>query len=143
MFAAKEQIMATINNRQRWLRRAGLIVGLAGVIWLTLFIFAISAGEGILLFWRFSWHSLPAVTVFVLPLLALIAIAWKWPVVGGILLIAGGLFWPVWRFIISPYPPITPLSLSFVAYAILPVSLLPFVSGILFLLSRGVAGRGE
>jgi len=67
------------NNHQKWLRRAGLIVGLAGAIELTLFIFATSEG-------RFSWYSVPIV--------------------------------------------------------ILPVSLLPLASGILFLLSRRGGYRG-
>jgi len=61
---------------RKWLRRAGLIVGLAGAVWLTLFIFAVSEG-------RFSWYSVPTVIVFVLPFLAIIAIAWKWSLIGG------------------------------------------------------------
>ncbi len=82
------------------LYRAGLIVGLAGAIVLTLFIFAISEG-------RFSWYSVPIVILFVLPLLAIMVIAWKWQ----------------------------PMPLATLALVILPVSLLPLASGILFLLS--------
>lgn len=109
------------------LYRAGLIVGLAGAIALTLFIFAISEG-------RFSWYSVPIVILFVLPLLAIMVIAWKWPVTGGILLIAASLFWPVWRLTTMP-PTSQPMPLATLALVILPVSLLPLASGILFLLS--------
>ena len=113
---------------RKWLRRAGLIVGLAGAVWLTLFIFAVSEG-------RFSWYSVPTVIVFVLPFLAIIAIAWKWSLIGGILLIAGGLFWPVWRLTTMP-PTTQPMPLPTLALVLLPVSLPLLASGILFLLSR-------
>ena len=115
------------SNRQKKLYRAGLIVGLAGAIELTLFIFATSEG-------RFSWYSVPTVILFVLPLLAIMVIAWKWPLIGGILLIIGGLFWPVWRLTTMP-PTSQPMPLATLALVILPVSLLPLASGILFLLS--------
>ncbi|RLC61268.1 MAG: hypothetical protein DRI01_08795 [Chloroflexi bacterium] len=113
---------------RKWLRRTGLIVGLAGAVWLTLFIFAVSEG-------RFSWYSVPTVIVFVLPFLAIIAIAWKWSLIGGILLIAGGLFWPVWRLTTMP-PTTQPMPLPTLALVLLPVSLPLLASGILFLLSR-------
>ncbi len=109
------------------LYRAGLIVGLAGAIELTLFVFATSEG-------RFSWYSVPTVILFVLPLLAITVIAWKWPLIGGILLIIGGLFWPVLRLTTMP-PTSQPMPLATLALVILPVSLLPLASGILFLLS--------
>ena len=109
------------------LYRAGLIVGLAGAIVLTLFIFTTNEG-------RFSWYSVPTVILFVLPLLAIMVIAWKWPLIGGILLIIGGLFWPVWRLTTMP-PTSQPMPLATLAIVILPVSLLPLASGILFLLS--------
>jgi len=113
---------------RKWLRRTGLIVGLAGAVWLTLFIFAVSEG-------RFSWYSVPTVIVFVLPFLAIIAIAWKWSLIGGILLIAGGLFWPVWRLTTMP-PTTQPMPLPTLALVLLSVSLPLLASGILFLLSR-------
>ena len=110
------------------LYRAGLIVGLAGAIELTLFFFATSEGG-------FSWYSVPTVIVFVFPFLAMIAVAWKWSLVGGILLIAGGLLWPVWCLTIIP-PTTQPIPLPTLALAILPVSLPLLATGILFLLSR-------
>ena len=116
------------NNRRKRLYRAGLFVGLAGAIELTLFIFAISEG-------RFSWYSVPTVIVVVLPFLAMVAVAWKWPLIGGILLIAAGLFWPVWRLITLP-PTTQPMPLPTLALVLLPVSLPLLATGILFLLSR-------
>ena len=120
--------MATsINKRQKRLYRAGLIVGLAGAIELTLFIFATSEG-------RFSWYSVPTVILIVLPFLAMVAVAWKWPLIGGILLIAACLFWPVWR--LTTIPPMTqPMPLPTLALVLLPVSLPLLACGILFLLS--------
>ena len=112
---------------RKWLRRAGLIVGLAGATELTLFILATSEG-------RFSWFAAPTVVILVLPFLVSVAIAWKWPLIGGILLIIGGLFWPVWRLISMP-PMSTPMPLPILALVILPVSLPLLATGILFLLS--------
>jgi len=120
-----------MRKRLYW---AGLIVGLAGAVLLTLFIFATSEG-------RFSWYSVPTVIIFVLPFLAMVAVAWKWPLIGGILLIAVGLFWPVWRLTTIP-PTSQPMPLATLALVILPVSLLPLASGILFLLSRRGGYRG-
>ena len=115
-----------LASRKR-LHRAGLIVGLAGATELTLFIFATSEG-------RFSWFAAPTVVILVLPFLISVAIAWKWSLIGGILLIIGGLFWPVWRLTTMP-PTSQPMPLATLALVILPVSLLPLASGILFLLS--------
>ena len=113
------------NNRQKRLYRAGLIVGLAGAVWLALF--ALATAE-----------SPFTVLVLSLPFLAMVVVAWKWPVIGGILLIAAGLFWAVWRPIAMPPTPLR-LLLPILPIAILPVSLPLLATGILFLLSR----RGE
>ena len=112
---------------QKRLHRAGLIVGLAGATELTLFIFATSEG-------RFSWFAAPTVVILVLPFLVSVAIAWKWSLIGGILLIIGSLFWPVWLLIRMP-PMTTPMPLPTLALGILPVSLPLLATGILFLLS--------
>lgn len=120
----------TSDNRQKWLRRAGLIVGLAGALGLTLLIF-VTNGEG------FNSYSVSFVIVEALPLLIMVVIAWKWSLVGGILLIAGGLFWPVARLTATlletlPQPSLT---LATVILPVLPVSLPYLITGILFLLS--------
>ena len=116
------------NNRQKRLYRAGLIVGLAGAVWLALF--GLAAAES-----PFSMYALLHIAlVLSLPFLAMVAVAWKWPLIGGILLIAAGLFWAVrWPIAVPP----TPLRflLPMMAIAILPVSLPLLASGILFLLS--------
>jgi len=75
-----------------------------------------------------------AVLVISLPLLAMVVVAWKWSVIGGILLIAAGLFWAVLFPITVPPTPLHVL-LPMMAFVILPVSLVLLASGILFLLS--------
>ena len=119
----------TSDNRQKWLRRAGLIVGLAGALGLTLLIF-VTNGEG------FNSYSVSFVIVEALPLLIMVVIAWKWSLVGGILLIAGGLFWPVARLTATLLETLPQPSLT-LATVILPVTVsLPYLTtGILFLLS--------
>lgn len=115
------------SNRQKKLYQAGLIVGLAGVVLITLFALAVSEAP-------FSMYAVPMALIFSLPFLAMVGVAWKWPVTGSILLIAAGLFWPVWRLTTMP-PTSQPMPLATLALVILPVSLLPLASGILFLLS--------
>ena len=117
----------TTNNRRKWLRRAGLIVGLVGAGGLTLFILATTET-------LFTWYAVPTVLVLGLPFLAMVAVAWKWPLIGGILLIATGLFWTVWRAVTIPPTPY-PFLLPLLVWGILPVSLPLLASGILFLLS--------
>ncbi len=121
------------SNRQKMLYRAGLIVGLAGVVLIALFVLAV--GEA-----PFSMYAVPMVLIFSLPFLAMVGVAWKWPVTGGILLIFMGLFWAVWRPITMPTMPLPDL-LYGIAIGVLPLSLPPLASGILFLLSgRGIQG---
>lgn len=110
------------------LYRAGLIVGLVGVVLITLFALAVSESP-------FSMYAVPMALILSLPFLAMVGVAWKWPLIGGILLIIGGLFWPVLRLTTMP-PTSQPMPLATLALVILPVSLLPLASGILFLLSR-------
>ena len=118
------------------LYRAGLIVGVAGVVLLTLFALAVSEAP-------FSMYAVPMALIFSLSFLSMVVVAWKWPLIGGILLIATGLFWAVWRYITVPPMPLAD-SLYMMAIGILPVSLLPLASGVLFLLSRrGVQVLGK
>jgi hypothetical protein len=125
-------VATSSSNRQNGLRWAGLIVGLAGVVWfLLLGTGVIWGGEGGL-----SWGALfPGLVVYVIPLLVGILIAWKWPLIGGILLIAEGLFWVVFVLIIEPSMSLLDV-LRGLAYMILGVSLPMLVSGTPFLLSR-------
>jgi len=121
---------------RKGLYRAGLIVGLVGAVWLTLFALATSEAP-------FSWYAVPMAVVLVVPFLVGVAIAWKWPLIGGILLIAASLFWAVWRYTTVPPMPLAD-SLYMIAIGILPVSLPLLASGILFLLSgRGVQVLGK
>jgi uncharacterized membrane protein len=125
--------VATLSsNRQNGLRWAGLSVGLAGVVWTLLFLLATN-----------KWHPemshlLNVMLFYSLPFLAMVAIAWKWPLIGGILLIAVGLFWVVAMVFVFSAASSMPLRdvLIGLAYVILSVSLPMWVSGILFLLSR-------
>ncbi|MFC1987416.1 hypothetical protein ACFLVH_02600 [Chloroflexota bacterium] len=122
------------SSRQKKLHRAGLVVGLAGVVVTALF--SIAVGEAPFASITNFLYSLPTALVISLPFLVMVGIAWKWPLTGGILLIAASLFWPIWRLFTMPtLPPIYMIALVI----ILPVSLLPLISGILFLLS----GRGR
>jgi len=124
------------SNRQKKLYRAGLIVGLAGVVLITLFALAVSEAP-------FSMYAVPMTLIFSLPFLAMVGVAWKWPVTGGILLIAAGLFWAVWRPVTTPTMPLPDL-LYGIAIGVLPLSLPLLASGILFLLSgRGVQVLGK
>ena len=120
------------SSRQKKLQRAGLFVGLGGSVFIALYFLAI--GEK-----PFSVYALTGVVIFGFPFLAMVGIAWKWPMAGGILLIAAGLFWPIWR-LTTMYTIASSMSLLnwlyLVAIGILPVSLPMLASGILFLLSR-------
>jgi hypothetical protein len=104
---------------------------------LSIFIFVISEGG-------FSLYSVPLVMTFVSPYLIMIAVAWRWSLEGGILLIAAGLLWLVWWSSIL-LPNTIPMPLSSLALVILPVSLPLLATGILFLLSsfslRGAQGE--
>ena len=125
--------MAVPNSkRQRRLQRAGLFVGLAGVVIVVIYVLAI--GEA-----PFSIYALPRVLIIGLPFLILVGVAWKWPVTGGVLLIAAGLFWPIWR-LTTLYSKVSSMSfgnwLYFVAIGVLPVSLPMLTCGIFFLFSR-------
>ena len=124
------------SNRQKKLYRAGLIVGLAGVLLITFFALAINEAP-------FSVYAVPMTLILSLPFLAMVGIAWKWPVTGGILLIAAGMFWAVSRPVTMPAMPLPDL-LYGIAIGVLPLSLPLLASGILFLLSgRGVQVLGK
>lgn len=112
---------------RKLLRRAGLVVGLVGVGGLIIFAFAMAEAP-------FSWYALPTAAVLGIPFLASVVVAWKWPLIGGILLIVEGLYWAVWRAVTIPPTPY-PFLLPLLVWGILPVSLPLLATGILFLLS--------
>ncbi len=134
--------MATeLSNRQQKLHQAGLIVGLAGFIVIAWYFIAI--GEAPFASLTNFMYAIPNGLIFSIPFLVIVVIAWKWPGIGGILsimasLVIAGMLWPLWRQLTIP--------ISWPTYAtvlgVLPVSLLPLVSGILFLLSGRVKHRG-
>jgi len=121
-------ITESSRNRQKKLYRAGLIVGLAGVVLIVLFSLAISEAP-------FSMYAVPTTLIFSFPFLVMVGIAWKQPATGGILLIVASLFWAVWRPSTMPTMPLSDL-LYGIAIGVLPISVLPLISGILFLLSK-------
>ena len=122
------------SRRQKRLHEAALIVGLAGVAVTAVFFVAI--GEAPFASLTNFMYAIPNGLIFSIPFLVIVVIAWKWPDIGGILLIMtslviAGMLWPLWRQLTMP--------ISWPTYAtvlgVLPVSLLPLISGILFLLS--------
>ena len=121
------------NKRKNWLRRSGLIVGLAGVVEI-LFFFGIVKGEG-----EPSFTSLfPVIVVCVIPFLVCMLIAWKWPLAGGVLLIIIALYWEA----ASIVNPLRTQPILFSRFTIvLPLSLPLLATGILFLLSWKVGKR--
>jgi len=69
----------TSSNRRKWLRRAGLIIGLVWAGWMT-----------IVLLVMVESHLTAA--IIGIPLLACVAVAWRWGLAGGVILIIVGLF---------------------------------------------------
>jgi hypothetical protein len=120
-----------VETKIKWLRRAGLIVGLAGAV--ALIVWGLFNAEGGL-----SGSAFPSLIIFyVAPLLIGVVIAWNWPLAGGIALVAIGLSWLIFIFVLVFSEPIaqsiTSLALSmFVIIA--PITLPPLATGILFLL---------
>jgi hypothetical protein len=81
---------------------------------------------------------MPALVIYVTPLLVCVLVAWKWPLAGGIALFAIALFGLVLIVIIIPFSepitqPMAPLLFSRFRLAA-PVTLPPLAAGILFLL---------
>ncbi len=114
-------MMAEQADRKRTQHRAGLAVGLAGMMVDGWFFTAI--GEAPFTSLRNLLYAVPGALIFAIPLSIMLAISWKWPGTGGILLMAASLvvalvLGPVWGLL-----------------AVWPVTLLPFISGVLFLLS--------
>lgn len=119
------------SKREKWFRRAGLIIGLAGVIEITVWGLLNYEGEP-------SWFAVPPLSVYVVPFLAGILVAWKWSLGGGIMLIAIAIFWLILLIAIVFSTPITQLILQLLSYIAefeLPLILPLLITGLLFLLS--------
>ncbi len=114
----------------KWLHRAGLIVGVGGLVGLIIW-GLFNAEEGP------SRYAIPGLIIFVTPFLICVLVAWKWPLAGGIALIVIALSWLIFLFVLvfsEPInQPIVPLLLSRFRLAA-PVTFLPLASGILFIL---------
>jgi hypothetical protein len=104
------------------MRQAALAVGLAWACWWVLFEGAEAMGS----------HQFGQAIIFIVAMFGPLAVAWKWPAIGGGMLLAAGLaaigmFTPVWirRFDAAQF-------LLFFAMMPLP----PLTAGVLLLLSR-------
>lgn len=71
-----------LSGKHIALRIAQIAVTMVALFW-SWFAIAVAVGEGL--------KSLPYAAMFVVPLSALAFIVWKWPRVGGLLLIAAGI----------------------------------------------------
>lgn len=142
------------SDRQKWLHRAGIIVGLAGGVGLMVVVFATATCANIEPPINPLSREVALWALIVgLPILVMVAIAWKWPLIGGILLIAQGLFWPIYRpltflHLLSTQPTADFWSavayyMSLAGWTILTMSLIPWAAGILFVLSWREEGKQQ
>ena len=117
-------------TKRKWLRRAGLIVGLAGLVVLIVWgLFNYEGGP--------SQYAIPGLIIFVTPFLIGVLVALKWPLVGGIALIAIALSWLTFIIVLIFSEPIAQSIASLVLsmfVLIAPVTLPPLAAGILFIL---------
>jgi Na+/proline symporter len=73
-------MVSGINKRKKWLRRAGLIAGIAGII--EILIWGLYSFEG-----GPTWIAIIPSSIFNIPLIAGLIVSWKWPFIGGLYLI--------------------------------------------------------
>ena len=77
-------IATTTNKRKKWLRRAGLITGIAGMIEIFVYgFFAVEGGPG----WGSLIPAFALTVVFSIPLIACLVISRTRPFIGGMILI--------------------------------------------------------
>lgn len=109
---------------------AGLIVGLAGLV--VLIVWGLFHAEG-----GPSRYAIPPLIIYVAPFLIGVLVAWKWPLAGGIALVAIALSWLVFIVVLVATTPtsqsVWSLVLSMFVLTI-PVTLLPLAAGVLFIL---------
>ena len=81
MVKMEERTQIKKRNRTKWLRRAGLIVGLLG------------AGISTVTYWGFTQEVLGpfSIAIPILVLGAILFLAWKKPLIGGILLVVASM----------------------------------------------------
>jgi hypothetical protein len=119
-----------VETKIRWLRRAGLIIGVGGLVVLIVWgLFNYEGGP--------SQYAIPGLLIFVTPFLISVLVAWKWPLAGGIALIVIALSWLISIMTLVFSEPIAQSIASLVLslfVIIAPVTLLPLAAGILFLL---------
>lgn len=131
--------MVPVSNWGQWLRRAGLIIGLAGVA--EVIVWGLINYEG-----GPSWIAVGPLSIYVVPFLAGIIVAWKWSLGGGILLIAIVTIWLIFliylSFVSVPITQPIPELLSYIAEFMLPIFLPQLITGAFFLLSWRV-GRSR
>ena len=117
-------------TRIKWLRRTGFIVGLASLVGLIVWVlFNYEGGP--------SRFAMPALVIYVTPLLVCVLVAWKWPLAGGIALVALALGWLICILVLVFSEPIAQSIASLVRslfVVIAPVTFLPLAAGILFIL---------
>jgi hypothetical protein len=116
-------------TRRRWLRRAGLIVGVGGLV--GLIIWGLFNAEG------GPKYAIPGLMIYVTPSLIGILIAWKWPLAGGITLVAIALGWLVFvnALVFNVTTPHLAVSdMLHLSVLTAPVTLPPLAAGILFIL---------
>jgi hypothetical protein len=118
-----------VETKIRWLRRAGLIIGVGGLV--VLIVWGLFNAEG------GPKYAIPGLLIFVTPFLISVLVAWKWPLAGGIALIVIALSWLISIMTLVFSEPIAQSIASLVLslfVIIAPVTLLPLAAGILFLL---------
>jgi hypothetical protein len=123
-----------IVKRGKRLRLAGLIVGIAGIIGVTICgLFNGEGGPG----WSGWWAILEVGITFVIPFLSGLLLSWKWPLTGSIILIFIGLFWLIMANVIvfSSHTSQAIVELLPTIFGGFAISLPQSITGILFLLS--------
>lgn len=123
-------MVTTNSSRPKWLRRAGLVVGLVAAGWWVFFGIASGIGEGLDFVGALVHTALPG-----LIFLASVAVAWRWEPIGGVFLIVEGLFVSVAYSIVFGHCPLMTIVL-----VLLTMSLPLLASGVLFLLSPRKGG---
>jgi len=118
-------MVAIKGNRQKWLRRIGLIIGLLVAVWWVSFGIVLGIDVGLDFLETLLHTALPGLIVLVS-----IAIARKWEPVGGVLLIVEGLIVSIAYSVIFGHCP-----QMNVVLVIFTMSLPLLASGVLFILS--------
>lgn len=127
--------MADVNRTSKrsakWMCYIARALALIWACWWTFFGLVSGAGEGLKGLLANAPNALPG-----LVFLASVAIAWRWVVIGGIVLVLEGLF----IFIAYPVMVHSRFPLSTIIFVLLTMGLSPLVAGFLFLISRWKSG---